>query len=129
MIETMFYRDLQGHSREFHAPNWAEVRRAVESLNGGKVKGTRSELTFVRTDDSVMTIGDGSGVFVATIVDHKGFVRVLSNGGDDSRIEDLIVGGQLTPCEHWMIVPLDIVLSAASVFFETGEATHNVCWK
>lgn len=127
LMMTDDWRNRVDHGISIAEPTWAEVRLAIEGLDGRH----RTTVTLFDKEDSeryLIIAGQWAGKFMvnATIDGNDFFSLVDSSLPKDRKI--LFAGGQDGDYEERKCVPLLWALEAAQTFFETGELNPALAW-
>ncbi|MBC6479708.1 MAG: hypothetical protein GDA56_19925 [Hormoscilla sp. GM7CHS1pb] len=114
----------EGHLIE--NPTWQQIESAICELDGK----TKTLVTLGADEETYMTIGGGEGgkYIVSVTFDNIDFYNSVDRSLG-SKMEKLVVGGQLGNYPAKISVDLQTALLAAQTFARSGELEESVTWE
>ena len=121
---TRAYRDQRVGAKNqpvtVQNPTLQQVTDAVETLDGRQ----RTEVILSGEKRELTISGGNDGRYIAfiSVNGDEAFYNLINAAGSPDGELRLVTGGQVATYPSRVVVPLADVLSAASSFYETGEA-------
>jgi Immunity protein Imm1 len=119
-------RIFDAEDRVVENPTWADVERAIRSLNGK----TRTALNLFHDERSPdMVIGGGRRRLYHVMVGRRGVgpINLVNPSAKDDEIE-MLIGGYGTDFPMWALVDLPTALVAAKTFWDQGKLDESLHW-
>jgi hypothetical protein len=109
-------------------PTWPDIEAAIRKLDNDRF----NDIHLQRDEDSedfCLSVGGGSGRYLITGASPDGYPTVTDLTRASLPDELLCVGGQDCYFPAKWIHPLDVALTAARTFFETGTFAGPLEWE
>jgi hypothetical protein len=127
MFVNKMLLDTSEGQRPVSQPGWAEIQKALRSLDGKNV----TLVSLSGEGEANMAVGGGeNGQYIAyATFDNWTFHNLVDPSRPEDRQVTLVTGGQSGVFSARQCVDLSAVLAAAKTFVDAGELERSVHWQ
>lgn len=125
MFVTDMLCDWRQGEGKIPTPAWEIIAAAVRELDAER----RTEVSLGTAGEAHLSVSGGRGRYlVSATLDNDRFYDLANPAGDDSEPHRFVAAGQAILATGDEIVSLDVALTAARTFAETGRIDPTLSW-